>query len=217
MENIKFFKDIKKEDVSLAGGKGFSLGEMYSSKFPVANGFVVLSSAFKDFLNENNLNEFIEKSLKKVNTKKMETILKVSKEIQSKVLKGKFSKKLSKEIISSFKKLKTDFVAVRSSTTSEDSKENAWAGQLDTYLFIREKNLLDNIKKCFASLFTERAIFYRFENNLQNKDISVAVVVQKMINSEISGIAFSVQPVEEDYNKIIIEAGYGLGDTIVSG
>jgi len=217
MNYIKFFKDIRKEDVKIAGGKGASLGEMYSSKIPVPNGFVVLSSAFKSFLKDNNLDKPISDILKKVNLKDLKTISKASKEIQSLMLKGKISKELSKDILSSFKKLKTDVVAVRSSATAEDSVKNAWAGQLDTFLFLKEKNLLESVKKCFASLFTQRAIFYRFENKLDKKEISVAVVVQKMINSKVSGIAFSVHPVEEDYNKIIIEAGYGLGEAIVSG
>lgn len=217
MSYIKFLKDLKKEDVKIAGGKGASLGEMYSSKISVPNGFVILSLAFSDFLKENNLDKKINYVLKKVNLKDIKTISKASKEIQSLIFKGSFSKELSKEILSSFKKLNSKFVAVRSSATAEDSKKNAWAGQLDTFLFVTEKNILEFVKNCFASLYTQRAIFYRFNNNLGKKDVSVAVVVQKMIDSQVSGIAFSVHPVEEDYEKIIIEAGYGLGEAIVSG
>lgn len=217
MNNIKFFKNLKKEDTKIVGGKGSSLGEMYSSNIPVPNGFVILSSTFNFFLKENNLDKKIKIILKKVNLKETITFSKASKEIQSLILAYSFSEKLSKEILSSFKILNSNFVAVRSSATAEDSKKNAWAGQLDTFLFITEKNLLESVKKCFASLFTERAIFYRFNNNLEKQNISVAVVVQKMVFSEVSGIAFSVHPVEEDYDKIIIEAGYGLGEAIVSG
>lgn len=217
MKYLKFLKDLSIKDINNAGGKGASLAEMYNKKIPVPNAFIVLSSSYESFLKENNLEEFINQKLKKVDLKKQKTISKVSKEIKLKILKGNFSKDLSKEINSSFKKLNSRFVAVRSSATVEDSKENAWAGQLDTFLNVTKTNLLENIKNCFASLFTERAIFYRFEKKLENKKISVAVIVQKMINSEVSGVAFSVHPVEEDYSKIIIEAGYGLGEAIVSG
>jgi len=108
-------------------------------------------------------------------------------------------------------------VAVRSSATAEDSSSAAWAGQLDSFLNTTEKTLLANVQKCWASLFTPRAIFYRFEKGLHNNKISVAVVIQKMIESEVSGIAFSVHPVTQDHNQLIIEAGYGLGEAIVSG
>ncbi len=99
----------------------------------------------------------------------------------------------------------------------EDSSSAAWAGQLDTFLNTTEDALLKNVQRCWASLFTPRAIFYRFEKGMHGTKISVAVVVQKMIQSEVSGIAFSVHPVTEDYNQMIIEAGFGLGEAIVSG
>jgi len=217
MEYIKFFKDLNKDSVKVAGGKGASLGEMYNEKLPIPDGFVVLSYAFDEFLNTNNLNNDITLILNKVNLKKIETVEIASEKIQSLILSKEISKELSISILSSFKKLETDFVAVRSSATSEDSISAAWAGQLDTFLNTTENKLLDNVKKCWASLFTERAIFYRFEKKLNNTDVSVAVVVQKMVNSDISGIGFSVHPVLEDYDKVIIEAGYGLGEAIVSG
>ena len=116
-----------------------------------------------------------------------------------------------------YKKLDCKFVAVRSSATSEDSAFAAWAGQLDSFLNTTEEMLLENVKKCWASLFTPRAIFYRFEKKLNKDKISVAVVVQKMVDSEESGIAFSVHPITQDENQIIIEAGFGLGEAIVSG
>jgi pyruvate,water dikinase len=108
--------------------------------------------------------------------------------------------------LENYKKLNAKFVAVRSSATAEDSASTARAGQLESYLNVTEKTLLNDIKKCWASLFTPRAIFYRFENRLTKDSISVAVVIQKMVDSEKSGIAFSVHPVNEDKNQIIIEA-----------
>ena len=109
------------------------------------------------------------------------------------------------------------FVAVRSSATAEDSSIASWAGELESYLNTTEKILLENVKKCWSSLFTPRAIFYRKEKNLLDANVSVAVVIQEMIESEISGITFTVHPVMQDRNQMIIEAGWGLGEAIVSG
>lgn len=121
------------------------------------------------------------------------------------------------EILSEFRKLECEFVAVRSSATAEDSSIASWAGELDSFLNTTEENLLENIKKCWMSLFTPRAIFYRNEKGLLNTKISVAVVVQKMIQSEVSEICFTVHPVTEGRNQMVIEAGYGLGEAIVGG
>ncbi len=217
MKFIRFFNNINKSDVSLAGGKGASLGEMFNCGIPVPEGFVILSSTFDEFIFSQKLDKEINRILEKVNVKDQKTITLASKKIQALILSKSISKDLNTEILSSFKKLNSSFVAVRSSATSEDSKDDAWAGQLNTYLNTTSNNLILNIKKCWASLFTERAIFYRFEKKLENKKISVAVVIQKMVESEKSGIAFSVHPVTEDYNQLIIEAGFGLGEAIVSG
>jgi pyruvate,water dikinase len=108
-------------------------------------------------------------------------------------------------------------VAVRSSATAEDSSAASWAGELESYLNTTKDNLLGNVKKCWSSLFTERAIFYRNEQGMRQSKVSVAVVVQKMVQSEISGICFTVHPVTKDKNQMIIEAGWGLGEAIVSG
>ncbi len=214
---IKKFKQLKKEDVSIAGGKGASLGEMYSSKIPVPNGFIVLSNAFQEFVEKTGLISEIEGELNNVNIESTETIETASENIQSMIFLKEFPEEFKEEIYSEFDSLDAKFVAVRSSATSEDSADAAWAGQLDTFLNTTKENLIENIKKCWASLFTPRAIFYRFEKGLDKTDVSVAVVIQKMVQSEISGIAFSVHPITEDRNQILIEAGYGLGEAIVSG
>src|SRR3989338_195969 len=217
MELLRDFKKISKSDISIAGGKGASLGEMTFAGIPVPPGFVVLSSAFDKFLENSDLNVEIDSILHAVNHKEMRTVENASEKIKDLILKAKMPQDIKKEITKEFKKLKSQFVAVRSSATAEDSSSAAWAGQLDTFLNTTEKTLLANVQKCWASLFTPRAIFYRFEKGLHNSKISVAVVIQKMIESEVSGIAFSVHPVTQDSNQIIIEAGYGLGEAIVSG
>ena len=213
----KTFQLLKKSDTNIAGGKGASLGEMTGAGIPVPPGFVVLTEAFEKFLDEADLRADIRSELNDVDNNKMHTVEKASKNIQGLILNIQVSSNIQKEIKKEFEKLDTKFVAVRSSATAEDGLEYAWAGQLDSFLNVTEKNLIESVQKCWASLFTPRAIFYQFEKGLQNSNISVAVVIQKMVNSEKSGIAFSVHPVTEDENQMIIEAGFGLGEAIVSG
>jgi len=217
MENCKNFTQINKNSTNIAGGKGASLGEMIGANIPVPPGFVILAQNFDSFIHETSIKADIISTLDKVNHKDVASIDHASKQIQSMILSKDMPEDLTKEIQTKFQELNSKFVAVRSSATSEDSADAAWAGQLDTFLNTTKENLILNIKKCWASLFTPRAIFYRFEKNLQKEQISVAVVVQKMVESEISGVAFSVHPVTQDRNQLIIEAGIGLGESIVSG
>lgn len=217
MELIKDFKNISKSDVLIAGGKGASLGEMTQAGISVPPGFVILTAAYSKFLKNTDLNIKIDKVLDEVNIKEIHTVENASKKIQAMIMTKKIPQKIKISILKNFKKLDTKFIAVRSSATSEDSSSAAWAGQLDSYLNTTEQTLFENIKKCWASLFTPRAILYKFEQKLDNDKISVAVVIQKMIQAQESGIAFSVHPVTQDKNQIIIEAGFGLGEAVVSG
>ncbi len=128
-----------------------------------------------------------------------------------------FPENLAKEILAEFKKLKTKYVAVRSSATAEDSLLASWAGQLETYLNVTEKNLIKSIEKCRASIDSPRAVSYRKQKKLTRKKISVAVVIQKMVQSETSGICFTANPVTGERNEMIIESARGLGEAIVGG
>jgi pyruvate,water dikinase len=214
---IKSFKKITKKSVSEAGGKGASLGEMTNAKIPVPPGFVVLASAFDAFLKETDLDSEIESILKKVNHQDMNSVDKASNALRFMIAEAQMPQDLKNSIIKEFKGLKAKFVAVRSSATAEDSKTASWAGELDTYLNVTEKDVVRKVQECWSSLFTPRAIFYRFEKKLHKKSVSVAVVVQEMVQSEVSGISFTVHPVTKDYNQMVIEAGFGLGEAIVSG
>lgn len=213
----KNFKELKKGDTDIAGGKGASLGEMTKAGIPVPPGFVVTTDAFEKFLEETDLTQEIMHELNKVNEEKIHTAEKASENIQSLILNADMPEEIKKEIQDDFNKLGSKFVAVRSSATAEDGLDHAWAGQLDSFLNVTEENLLESVQKCWASLFTPRAIFYRFEKGLGDLNVSVAVVIQKMVNSDESGIAFSVHPVTEERNQILIEAGFGLGEAVVSG
>ncbi|MEK7587164.1 MAG: PEP/pyruvate-binding domain-containing protein, partial [Patescibacteria group bacterium] len=201
----------------LAGGKGASLGEMTQAGIPVPPGYVILAEAFEQFIRETDLIQEIDAVLHQVNHKEIHTVEAASEKIRELILQAEMPEDIAREINQSFKKLNTKYVAVRSSATAEDGKDHAWAGQLESYLNITEDDILTKVKLCWSSLFTPRAIFYRFEKGLHSTKISVAVVVQKMVESEFSGIAFSVHPVTEDHNQLIIEAGFGLGEAIVSG
>ncbi len=211
------FKELGRNDAMIAGGKGASLGEMTQAGIPVPPGFVVLSTTFDEFIKEADLIQEIDSIIDSVNHKEIHTVDAASEKIQALIRNAVLPEKIALEIKAKFKDLDTEFVAVRSSATAEDGADNAWAGQLDSFLNTKEANLLEKVQHCWASLFTPRAIFYRFEKGLHTTKISVAVVVQKMVNSEVSGIAFSVHPVTEDRNQLIIEAGFGMGEAIVSG
>lgn len=213
----KTFKQIGKNDANIAGGKGASLGEMTKVKLPVPPGFVVVADAFDQFLRETHLDVEVEAILAKVVPDKISSVENASKKIRDLILDAEFPQDIKKEILSEFKKLGAKLVAVRSSATAEDGAIASWAGELETYLNVTDKNLFEEVKKCWSSLFTPRAIFYRWEKNLQDHKVSVAVVIQKMVQSEISGITFTVHPVTQDHNQMVIEAGYGLGEAIVGG
>jgi len=217
MDLLKSFTQLNKDDAASAGGKGASLGEMTKAGMPIPPGFVILSYAFEKFLEETDLNVEIDSFLHSINHKEIHTIENASEKIKALILQAEMPKDIAKEIRKFFKNLNVKYVAVRSSATAEDSASAAWAGQLESYLNTTEENLLENVKKCWASLFTPRAIFYQFGMGLHKQRISVAVVVQKMVESEKSGVAFSVHPVTQDRNQLVIEAGFGLGEAIVSG
>jgi pyruvate,water dikinase len=229
MPNLKFFKDISKNSVAEAGGKGASLGEMTSAGIPVPPGFVVLAGAFDRFVEETHLKEEIAARLAEVNPADMNSVDRASNVLRDVIHDTPMPADLRTEILEAFDLLfetsprtpllrgEGNFVAVRSSATAEDSSIASWAGELETYLNTTQENVVERVKQCWSSLFTPRAIFYRHEKNLLDHYVSVAVVVQTMVQSEISGIAFTVHPVTEDYDQMIIEAGYGLGEAIVGG
>lgn len=217
MEIIKTFKQISKKDVKIAGGKGASLGEMTQMGIPVPPGFVVLASAFEKFIKETGINDEIEAMWDRINIEDVKNIEENSEIIRDVILKKKFPKDLGEEILKAFDKLGAKYVAVRSSATAEDSEIDAWAGQLESYLYVTKDNLLKNVQKCWASLYTPRALFYRVERKMGRKQVSVAVAIQKMANSEVAGVCFTVHPVTQNKNQMIIEACYGLGESLVQG
>ena len=124
---------------------------------------------------------------------------------------------VEKEILEAFDSLKTKRVAVRSSAIAEDSLTSSWAGQLESYLNVTREKLIDNIRKCWNSIKSERALAYAADQNLPKNKLLVAVVVQKMIDSKISGVIFTANPITNNLQEIMIESGLGLGESLVSG
>lgn len=223
-QDILWFNEIKYEDVALTGGKGANLGEMYNLGIPVPNGFVVTASAYFQFIKENNLKPAIENILKITDVDQPDQLLTASKKIRNIIKKAPINQQLSIDIMKAYKKL-SDFgglknvaVAVRTSATSEDSSEASFAGQGDTFLnVIGETNVIHRVRDCWSSLFTPRSIYYQVKKNYDHFKIGVAVPVQKLIDSEISGICFTTNPVTNEKNQIIVETIWGLGEYIVQG
>lgn len=217
MEIVRNFGRLGRADAGIAGGKGASLGEMTKAGIPVPPGFVVLAGAFEQFLDESELNAEIEAILETVEQKNMNSVEMASEKIRSLIMSANFPEDIAMAVRSSFLELDAELVAVRSSATAEDGSSASWAGELESYLNTTAESLLENVRKCWASLFTPRAIFYRIEKEMHKEAVSVAVVVQKMVQSEVSGITFTVHPVTQDHNQMVIEAGFGLGEAIVGG
>ncbi|MEM4758023.1 MAG: phosphoenolpyruvate synthase [Nanopusillaceae archaeon] len=224
MEYVRWFENLTKDDVGLVGGKGANLGEMTKIGLPVPPGFVLTADAYWRYVDYNNLRSKIEEILNKTNINNPTELLKASEEIQKLFLNGEIPEDLKNAIIENYKNLSRRFgeedtyVAVRSSATAEDLPNASFAGQQATFLNVKGiEKLLEAVKKCWASLWTARAINYRTHMGFDHMKVALATVIQKQIFSKKSGIMFTVHPVTNDVSKIVIEASWGLGESIVSG
>lgn len=216
---IKWFADLSKEDISIAGGKGANLGELTAAKVPVPPGFVILSSAYFAFLDANNLRPKIHQILSGCNIADPHQLNTASQKIQKLILNSEIPQPIGLEIMKNYARLgHNTYVAVRSSATAEDLPGASFAGQQESYLNVSgDANLIMRVRDAWASLFGERAIFYREQKKFDHFKVGIAVPVQKMIQSEVSGVMFTVDPISQDKDKLVIEAIYGLGDYIVQG
>jgi pyruvate, water dikinase len=221
MKRITSIADLSKNDIPIAGGKAANLGELVSAGFNVPPGFVLTTLAYDDFMAANNLIPRINEVLAAVDVNSESSLqgasIAIRKSFEDALIPADLTQEVLKEYSRMFKGKKACLVAVRSSATAEDLPTASFAGQQDTYLNVpNADDLMDKIKKCWSSLFTPRAISYRVTKNFEHSAVKLAVVVQKMVNSDISGIMFTVDP-NSEMPHIIIEAGYGLGEAIVSG
>jgi len=216
---VLWLSKIDKRLAPSIGGKAANLGEMLKAKLPVPNGFVVRSSAYQTFIKENNLKDKIQTVMKSINYNDPNSLSKASKQIKKFILTAQINPNIISVVLEHYKKLGKDaLVAVRSSATSEDSKTASFAGQQATFLNVKgSENLIKAIKNGWASLFESRAMFYRHEEKLNENRVAISLVVQKMVNSDSSGVMFTIDPVTQDKSNIVIEAIYGLGEYIVGG
>jgi len=234
---IKWFSELGKDNIKIAGGKGANLGEMYNHRFPVPPGFVITADAFAFFISD--IKENIKNIMLGIDFEDTEDLEKKSKEIRKLVEEQEMPDELKTEILESYHILGTEkidekgisqdalnilrnsqepiFVSVRSSATTEDLADASFAGQQQSFLNVKEDaDLIEFIKKCFSSLYTARAIYYRNKKGFKEGEALLAVVIQKMVDSEKSGVVFSKNPVNIK-EEIVVESVFGLGEGIVSG
>lgn len=218
---ILLFNQISKMDIPLVGGKGANLGEMFTADIPVPDGFVVTSKAYYDFLKKTSLKKKILTELSGLDVNKSKDLMAASEKIKTAILSAEMPKDLAAEIKKAYHTLCGEndrFVAVRSSATAEDLPDASFAGQQETYLNVKGfEDVVKHVQMCWASLFESRAIFYRTDKGFNHMKVGIAVPVQLMIQSEVSGIMFTVNPLTNDRSEISIEAAYGLGQPVVSG
>ncbi len=224
MKLIAWLDELSNKDVALAGGKGASLGEMWNAGLPVPPAFVVTAEAYRYFIKETKLDEKIREVLKGIDVNDSDDLKERSKKARELIINAKMPKDLELNIIESYNKLckenggKDIFVAVRSSATAEDLPDASFAGQQDTYLNIKgAKNVVDAVQRCFASLFTDRAVFYREQKGFDHFQVALAAVVQKMVDADKAGVLFTVNPINQNYDEMVIEGAWGLGEGVVSG
>lgn len=193
MNNILFFDQIREHDAKLVGGKASSLGKLFNFGFSVPKGFVISSNVFTEYLNYNNIN---------ISNKK---------ELITNIIEGEFPSQFSHELKCAINKLNVGFCAVRSSGTLEDGLEQSFAGMFESYLNVTELQVCEFVKKCYASTYSQRLQSYDCSNQ------SIAVIVQEMVQSSISGVVFTANPINGNKQEMVIESCRGLGEILVSG
>ncbi|MGA2573672.1 MAG: phosphoenolpyruvate synthase [Candidatus Methanomethylicaceae archaeon] len=221
---ILHFDSLRKSDVALVGGKNANLGELLSFGMPVPPGFAITADGYKLYIQKNDLADNIVRILSKMDTENSESLEHASLELRKIMESSKIPEELKAEILASYRELgqrlktKDPTVAVRSSATAEDLPGASFAGQQDTYLFVKgEKKLLKYVVKCFSSLYTPRAIAYRKAKGFEETKVYLSVAVQRMVSSKAAGVIFTLDPATGNRDIIVIEGTWGVGESIVQG
>jgi pyruvate, water dikinase len=225
MNYTLFFDAATATDYPLLGGKGASLASMSAANFPVPVGFCVTTNSYLHFLEETNILDIILEKIQSIDGDNMLQLDQVSDEIRGLILEKSLPKDVEKSIKDAYQKLcgmaglDNDLpVAVRSSATAEDLPDASFAGQQDTYLWVvGQDEVLEHVRKCWASLYTSRAINYRKNQKIDESEVLMCVVVQKMVNARTAGVAMTLNPINGDRSKIVIDSSWGLGEAVVSG
>jgi pyruvate,water dikinase len=220
---VKKFEELSKSDIGIAGGKGANLGELTQAGIPVPPGFVVTAQAYEYFMDEAGINNKVMSILDEIDINDTKALQAAAEEIKKIIVEAPIPEDLVLFIREYYNELcqrvgedDTD-VAIRSSATAEDLPEASFAGQQDTFLHVSgDDEVIEYIRKCWASLFEARAIFYREENNFEHSKVYIAVVVQKMANADKAGVMFTVNPSTGE-EIALIEGSWGLGESVVSG
>lgn len=214
-----WFGEISRDDVAFAGGKGANLGDMARAGLPVPPGFVICAPAYRRTMDCSGLNRKIGELMSRLERDSFAQLQAIEREARELVESAPMPGDLRRAILESYRSLGNDVaVAVRSSATAEDTAGASFAGQQETLLnVVGEERLLRAISRCWSSLFTAQAMFYRAQKGFDNCQVHMAVVVQRMIDSEKSGVLFTADPVLRSRYQMVIEAVWGLGEGIVSG
>ncbi len=216
--HIVWFADVGRDDVPLVGGKGANLGELTQAQIPVPPGFVVTTRAYREFINHSGLDIVLRRLLSGLDVNDVDQLNDTAAAVQRAIEQAEMPANLQQEITAAYDALGDGPVAVRSSATAEDLAEASFAGQQATFLNIEGGvNVVEAVQRCWASLFEARAIFYREQAGWGHLDVDLAVPVQRMIQSESSGVMFTVDPISNDANRLVIEAAFGLGEAVVAG
>jgi pyruvate,water dikinase len=213
---VLWLDDIRADDLETVGGKAASLGEMTTADLPVPPAFVVTADTYRSFIETTGIDEELF-SLVDVETEDSEALADAAEAAQELILETPMPEELHDEILGAYAEIGDEVpVAVRSSATAEDLPDASFAGQQDTYLNVTGEALVDRVRECWASLFTQRALYYRNEQGFENDLVDIAVVVQQMVDSEKSGVMFTSHP-STGAPVVTIEAAWGLGEAVVSG
>jgi pyruvate,water dikinase len=223
-EPIRWLQQLTARDTDLAGGKGANLGELSSFGIPVPPGFVLTADAFQQFLEASGLRPVLWQRLAALIVDDTQALQQAAAELQEQVLAAPIPANLRETLQHAYAALgqrcemEQPLVAVRSSATVEDMPGTSFAGMNETLLNVRgEEALLEAVRRCWASLYGARVLFYRRKQAIPEEKISIAVVVQAMIDSEAAGVMFTINPTDGDARTLVIEGAFGLGDTVVSG
>ncbi len=218
MKLVAWFSEVDKDDIGLVGGKGANLGELTKAGIPVPSGFILTANAYFHFLEQSGLRNEIKRHLSQLNVNDSARLQHIAAEIKGLISRAAMPAEVASQIARSYREMDGGPVAVRSSATAEDLAEASFAGQQSTYLnVVGEAEVIQAVQDCWASLFEARAIFYRAQAGFEHLKVGIAVVVQHMVQSQRSGVMFTLEPVTGDRTKLVIEAIYGLGEAIVSG
>lgn len=220
---IKWLTEIGKEDLSLVGGKGGNLGELRGLGVLVPRAFCVTTEAFKGFIEENELKDQTTGAMEGLEAGQPAQLREMTRKVQDLVLSHPIPESVEEAILEAYHELAGEegnraWVAVRSSATAEDLPTASFAGQMATYLNVRgDQNVLKALQECWAALFGESATTYRDQHRFKHTDVSMGVIIQEMVEADESGVMFTIHPVTKDHDKIVIEANFGLGETVVGG